>query len=105
MAVLAVVIRIPPAPAIAEPRVQHAVRAELQLATVVIGVLRMGDLQHRVGRRRVGAVGIARDVVAHDPDVAARIGKVDVEPAIGRVLRMKRHTQQPALAARRNLPR
>ena len=63
--------------AVARSGPQHAVGPELELAAVVIVIHRMRNLQNRVGARLVGAVGIARDGVAHDADIARRIGEVE----------------------------
>ncbi len=58
----------------------------------------MRHLEDRVRRRFIQAVGIARDGVAHDPDVAARISEVDEHSAVGGVQRIEGDAQETPLA-------
>src|SRR6266576_6735688 len=97
--ILRVLIRIPSATAIAGPGVQFSIRSELELPAVVVAVGRMGNRDDRIRRRLICNVGIRGNVVADDADVAVRVVEIDVEPPVGRILRMKCDAEEPPLAA------
>ena len=83
--------------------VEVAVRAELELASVVVPVSRMGNLDHDPPRARIGDVRI--DLVSEvfrDLDVALRVGVVHVELPIRRVVRVERDREEPALTPGRD---
>jgi hypothetical protein len=87
------------ATAVAEARVEHAVSAELDAATVVVGEgLRHGAEDRREGRR-VRHVGVGTDRVLTDHRGAARVRVGDVELAVRRIVGVEGHPQEAALAA------
>jgi len=96
--VLAVPLRITSASTVAERDIQVAVRAESDLAAVVVRVgLVDGEEDHlRVG---VGHVRILRDGEAADPCVAGGVRVVHEDLPVGGVLGMKGECEEPALAA------
>ena len=69
----------------------------------MIALARVCHAEDRVGGRFVGAVAIARHVVAHDADVAVRVREVHKEAAVGGILRIEREAQEPLFAAERDL--
>src|SRR2546422_4781292 len=93
--VLTVAGCVPRTTAVPGARPQHPVGTELELATVVIGIYRMWNLEHRIGGGAGGAVGGARHVEKHDAGVAGSVRVIDVKTTVGRGLRVKRGTQQP----------
>ena len=101
--VLRVVGRIASRAAVAGPHVQvPVIRREHQMPAVVIGVRRVGYHEHDRCRGRVGDVGIARDVVAGQRDVARRrdvVRVIDVEEAVRGVVRIEGHRQESLLRA------
>ena len=97
--VLRAVLRVAAAAAVAQADVQVAVGAELHLPAVVVGV-GLVDEQHLLRAGRVSQVRIAcADAVAGDDGVAAVVGVVDVEIAVGGVVRMEGQAQQSLLIA------
>ena len=103
--VLRVHLGVVPAAPIAHRDVEIAVRAELELATVVIALGRVRDRdQHalggRAGRVAAGVGGELTDMLVTPGRLGAVLGRViDVEPVARRVIGRERHRQQPLLAA------
>jgi hypothetical protein len=97
--VLPVLEGIAAAAAVAGADVQIAVRPELEIAAVVIGLARVRDRQQDETAGAVRDVGIGGDVVPGDLDGAVALPRVvDEEEAVGRVVRMEGQPQEPALA-------
>ena len=82
--------------AVAHADVQQPVGAELQLAAVVV-VVRLVDEEQLLGAREDGLA--ARGAKLDDPGVAVPVGVVHVEETRLRVVRVKRHREEPLLAA------
>ncbi len=101
--VLGVVGRVASRAAVARAHVEVPVDGrEHELSAVVVGVGRVGHDQQDRGRRGVGDVGIARDVVPGQRDVAGRrdvVGVVDVEEPVRPIVRIEGHGQQALLRA------
>ena len=104
--VLCVVVGITAAAAVADADVQIAVRAEDDVAAVVIAE-RVCHREELAFRRRVRHIGVRRAAqVFRDDDRTVGLARVvDVELAAGPELRMERKAEKPALAARQHLRR
>ena len=96
---LAVVVRVAAGAAVAEPDVEQSVRAEGELAAVVVreGLALVEDLPRR-GQDRGAPVRAILD----DARVPGGVGVVDVEEMVPRVARMERDREQAPLAAARH---
>ena len=94
--VLAVALSGRPPAAVTVPPVETTVRAELQLAAVVVR-REVLDEEQELGRLRIA--GRAVGEVTNDSGVAVHVGVVDVEAVIGRVRRVERHREQSLLPA------
>ena len=96
---LRVALRVVGVAAVAHADVEVAVRAELQLPAVVVGV-RLGDRQEDGFAERVGAVTVERrHVVPRHDGLSRTVGVVHEEETVGRVGRVKRGREQTLLAA------
>src|SRR6266545_4312810 len=98
MRVLPIRVGIATAPAIAGPYIQLAVGTELQLAAIVIVLPWVRHLQDGIRARLVCGFG-GRGLVANDADVAGRIREIDVEAAVGHIVRMKCDAEQSPLTS------
>ena len=98
--VLRIVRRVAARSAVARSDVEIAIRAELQLAAVVIIVGRMRDAQDGLHRVGVDSGSTGRGGGEPGDDVAAAVGirEIHVEKAVGVVAGMERHAQQALLA-------
>ena len=96
--------RIAAAAAIAERGIEIAVRPEFDPAALVIGqAVGLVDVQQDALARGIGMVQVGgRDPVAADLGVIARIGDVDVEVAVARVVRIEREPIRPPSRSRRS---
>jgi hypothetical protein len=101
--ILAGLERIASTATVAGRGVEVAVRAELELTSVVVRMIRMRNLDHDALRVRIGdvRVGLVTQVL-RDLDVALRVGVVDVELPIRRVVGVERDREEPALAPGRD---
>ena len=97
--ILRAVPGVPGRAAVAHADVEQAVRPELQLAAVVIGV-RLLDEEELPGARG-DRPAVARSELDH-ARVAVPIGVVDVEAVVLRIRGTERDGEQPALAAARD---
>ena len=95
--VLGVVLRIAARATITGGDVEKPVRSKPHPAAVVIAE-RLVVAQHHPPGPGIGMVGIGSAIFA-DLGVAAGVGQIDVEKAVGGVVRMKRQPQQALLAA------
>ena len=84
--------------AVAERRIEHAVRPKAEPPGLVVLRGRLVDGDHELRARRIGDVGIAGDLIAADLGVARRIDQVDVEKAVLRVVGIEGEAQEAALA-------
>ena len=101
--VLGVVELVVRAAAVARRHPQAAVRAEVELAAVVVADLRVLDRQHVPACRRIGDLGVSRgtrELVY--PDVSAGVGVVDVHLPGRGVVGSGDDRQQPALSVQVN---
>jgi hypothetical protein len=97
--ILSVLIRVAAAAAVAGADVQVSVGAELELAAVVIGEGRVGELDHRAAGARIGG-GRAGAAELVDPVDVPAVGRViDVEATRPLVVGRKGHREQSLLAA------
>ena len=98
--VLRAALRVERAAAVAEAEVEQAVRAERELAAVVVlvGLVDGQQLAHSLG------AALGRPVFG-DARVAVQVRVVDVEPRVVREPGVKREREQPLLAAGGHLGR
>ena len=73
---------------VAQPDIQKPIRAEEQIAAVVIGERLFLRQNHRPAAR-IGYLRVTRDLVARNDGIAIGIGVIDVEEAVGRELWVK----------------
>ena len=95
--------RIAIAAAVTQADVQHPIRAEQDLAAVVVRERLLRGEQHRLAGG-VGPVGIAGSDPKHrDHRVAVNVGIVNHEAAVGGVRRVEGQAEETLLAAGRDL--
>jgi hypothetical protein len=97
--ILAPVVRVAPSAAITESQVEKAVRAERDLASVVIGERLSCRQNHQLGQRisniRIGR----RRLKTRECGITGRISEVHDEAATRRIVWIEGHAEQPLLAS------